>query len=67
MTIQEFEAILYQKKVKGQKINDGQIACLRRLWPVVLTEIREQAVKDYKQWTWWKQIRMWFVRITRTS
>lgn len=59
MAVTEFETILYQNKVKGQHINEGQLDKLRRMWPMVLTEIKEQGVEDYKDQLWWEQFKRW--------
>jgi hypothetical protein len=61
-SLERFENLLFKKRIKGQEICKDQLPALRRLWPMVLTEIREE-----KKRSWWQRFRMWFVRITRST
>jgi hypothetical protein len=52
-SLERFEILLYKKRIKGQEICKDQLPALRRLWPMVLTEIRGE-----KKRSWWPK--NWF-------
>lgn len=56
--LEHFELILFQKRIKGQKICKDQLPGLRRLWPMVLTEIRQEA-EAKKRRPWWGRLKGW--------
>lgn len=50
-----FENLLFKKRVKGQEVCKDQLPALRRMWPRVLTEIRQD-----RERSWLERAKGWF-------
>ena len=51
-SLETFENLLFKKRVKGGKVCKDQLPALRRLWPMVLTELRPQR-------SWRERVKGW--------
>lgn len=50
--LETFENLLFKKRVKGEKFCQDQLPALRRLWPMVLTELQPKR-------SWWQWLKGW--------